>query len=164
MSQANRIGKQNARERVAAEKLRQKRAERRRRQLTIGGVVVGVIGIAGGIGIAVAASQHSKPYLAPTAAVVDPQAKNDKATGIQIGSADAPVKMVVFEDFRCPVCQQIEQAVEPTYKQYVEDGKVQITYHPARLIDANNGGVGSLNVGAAGAIAFYEVARQRAAR
>jgi protein-disulfide isomerase len=77
--------------------------------------------------------------------VIDPQAKSDKATGIHVGSADAPVKMTVFEDFRCPVCQQIEQTVEPTYRQYVEAGKLQITYHPARLIDSNNGGFGSLN-------------------
>jgi protein-disulfide isomerase len=145
MSQANRVGKQNARERVAAERLARQRAERRRRQITIGTAVVGVIGLAGGIGIAVAASQHDKPYLAPAGAVVDTQAKSDKDLGIHVGSADAPVKLVIFEDFRCPVCQQIEQAVEPTYKEYVEAGKVQITYHPARLIDGNNGGVGSLN-------------------
>ncbi|NUR30385.1 MAG: DsbA family protein [Catenulispora sp.] len=145
MSQANRVGKQNARERVAAEKLKRQRAERRRRQITIGTAVVGVIGLAAGIGIAVSASQHDKPYLAPAGAVVDPQAKTDKDLGIHVGSSDAPVKMVVFEDFRCPVCQQIEQAIEPTYKEYVEAGKIQITYHPARLIDANNGGVGSLN-------------------
>jgi protein-disulfide isomerase len=146
MSQANRVGKQNARERVAAEKLRQKRAERRRRQLTIGGAVVAVIVVAGSIGIAVSASKHnSSAYLAPAAAVVDPQAKSSKDLGIHVGSADAPVKLVIFEDFRCPVCQSIEQAVEPTYRQYVEDGKVQIIYHPARLIDSNNNGTGSLN-------------------
>ena len=146
MSQANRVGKQNARERVAAEKLRQKRAERRRRQLTIGGAVVAVIVVAGSIGIAVSASKHnSSAYLAPAAAVVDPQAKSGKDLGIHVGSGDAPVKLVVFEDFRCPVCQSIEQAVEPTYRQYVEDGKVQVIYHPARLIDSNNGGKGSLN-------------------
>jgi protein-disulfide isomerase len=146
MSQANRVGKQNARERVAAEKVARLRAERRRKQMTLGGAVVAVVAVAGGIGIAVSAAKHnSSPYLAPAAAVVDPQAKSSKATGIQVGSADAPVKMVVFEDFRCPVCKEIEGAVEPMYKQYVEAGKLQVIYHPARLIDGNNGGSGSLN-------------------
>jgi protein-disulfide isomerase len=146
MSQANRVGKQNARERVLAEKIARQRAERRRKQLTIGGVVVLVIAVAGTVGIAVSAAKHnSTPYLAPAAAVVDPQAKNAKATGIHIGSDDAPVKMNVFEDFRCPVCQEVETAVEPTYRQYVEAGKLQITYHPARVIDSHDNGTGSLN-------------------
>jgi len=109
MSQANRVGKQNARERVLAEKIARQRAERRRKQLTIGGVVVLVIAVAGGVGVAVSAAKHnSSPYVAPVAAVVDPQAKSDKATGVHIGSDDAPVKMTVFEDFRCPICQEVE--------------------------------------------------------
>lgn len=146
MSQANRVGKQNARERVLAEKIARQRAERRRKQMTIGGVVVLVVAVAGGVGIAVSAAKHnSAPYLAPAAAVVDPQAKSSKATGIHIGSNDAPVKMNVFEDFRCPVCQEVETTIEPTYRQYVEDGKLQITYHPARVIDSHDNGTGSLN-------------------
>ncbi|MEY9908797.1 protein-disulfide isomerase [Catenulispora sp. MAP12-49] len=146
MSQANRVGKQNARERVLAEKVARQRRERRRKQMTIGGVVVLVVAVAGGVGIAVSAAKHnSTPYLAPAAAVVDPQAKSTKATGIHIGSDDAPVKMNVFEDFRCPVCQEVETAVEPTYRQYVEAGKLQITYHPARVIDSHDNGTGSLN-------------------
>jgi protein-disulfide isomerase len=154
MSQANRVGKQNARERVAAEKLKRQRAERRRKQITIGTAVVGVVALAAGIGIAVQASKHnSHPYLAPTAAVVDPQAKSGKDLGVHVGSADAPVTMNVFEDFRCPVCQQVEQTVEPTYRQYVEDGKLQIIYHPARVIDSHDNGKGSLNAANAAACA-----------
>jgi protein-disulfide isomerase len=157
MSQANRVGKQNARERVLAEKIARQRAERRRKQLTIGGVVVLVVAIAGTVGIVVSAAKHnSSPYVAPVAAVIDPQAKSNKATGIHIGSADAPVKMTVFEDFRCPVCQQVEQAVEPTYRQYVEAGKLQITYHPARVIDSKDNGTGSLNGANAAACAQDE--------
>ena len=157
MSQANRVGKQNARERVLAEKIRRQRAERRKRQLTIGGVVVLVMAVAVSVGIAVSVAKHnSSPYVAPVAAVVDPQAKSDKATGIHIGSADAPVKMNVFEDFRCPVCQSVETTVEPTYRQYVEDGKLQITYHPARIIDSHDNGTGSLNGANAAACAQDE--------
>ncbi|WP_194913857.1 DsbA family protein [Catenulispora rubra] len=157
MSQANRVGKQNARERVLAEKIARQRAERRRKQLTIGGVVVLVVGVAAAVGIGVSAAKHnSSPYVAPVAAVVDPQAKSDKATGIHIGSADAPVKMTVFEDFRCPICKQVEQAVEPMYRQYVEAGKLQVTYHPARVIDSKDNGSGSLNGANAAACAQDE--------
>jgi protein-disulfide isomerase len=157
MSQANRVGKQNARERVAAEKLRRQRAERRRKQITIGTAVVGVVALAAGIGIAVQAAKHNDhPYLAPVAAVVDSQAKSNKDLGIQIGSADAPVTMNVFEDFRCPICQQVETAVEPTYKQYVEDGKLKVIYHPARVIDSHDNGSGSMNGANAAACAQDE--------
>lgn len=154
MSQANRVGKQNARERVLAEKIRRQRAERRRKQMTIGSVVVLVVVAAGAVGIAVAAAKKDgTPYLAPAAAVVDPVAKSSKDLGIHVGSADAPVKMTVFEDFRCPVCQEVETTVEPTYRQYVQDGKLQITYHPARVIDSHDNGTGSLNAANAAACA-----------
>ena len=154
MSQANRVGKQNARERVLAEKIRRQKAERRRKQMTIGSVVVLVVVAAGAVGIAVAAAKKDgTPYLAPAAAVVDPVAKSSKDLGIHVGSADAPVKMTVFEDFRCPVCQAVETTVEPTYRQYVQDGKLQITYHPARVIDAHDNGTGSLNAANAAACA-----------
>ncbi|MFD0632874.1 DsbA family protein [Catenulispora yoronensis] len=53
--------------------------------------------------------------------------------------------MNVFEDFRCPVCQQVETTVEPTYRQYIEDGKIKVIYHPARVIDTHDNGKGSLN-------------------
>lgn len=44
-----------------------------------------------------------------------------------IGKADAPVKMVVFEDFKCPNCKNFEDSIFPTIQQkYVETGKVQV--------------------------------------
>lgn len=153
MSQANRVGKQNARERVAAEKVRARKAARRRRQWTVGGTVVAVVAVAAGVAIAVNASQHHQPYAAPVAAVVDPITKDSKDLGILVGSANAPVKMTVFEDFRCPACQAVEGLLESTYKQYIEAGKLQVTYHPVRLIDGKNGGQGSLQAGNAAACA-----------
>ena len=154
MSQANRVGKQNARERVAAEKLRQKKAQRRRRQLTVAGVAVGVIAIAASIGVAVSVSKHNAGvFAAPVGAVVDPVTKSTQDLGIRVGSADAPVTLTVLEDFRCPICQQDEAAVESTYKQYISDGKLQVIYHPVHLIDNNNGGSGSVNGGNAAACA-----------
>lgn len=44
-----------------------------------------------------------------------------------IGKADAPVKMVVFEDFKCPNCKQFEETIFPAVKEkYVDTGKVQV--------------------------------------
>jgi protein-disulfide isomerase len=122
--------------------------------MIISGSVVGVIAVAAAIGIGVQASQHNLPYAAPVGAVADTVSKNKSdSLGVLFGSQDAPVKMSVYEDFRCPVCQATEAAIESTYKQYVTAGKLQITYHPVRLIDGNSGGVGSRNGGNAAACA-----------
>jgi protein-disulfide isomerase len=154
MSQANREGKQNARERVAAEKLRQRKAARRRRQWTISGVAVGVVAVSAAVAVLVNNANHnSGVFTSPAGAVVDPVSKSTQPLGISVGSLDAPVKMTVWEDFRCPICQQDEAAVESTYKQYIAAGKLQVTYHPVHLIDDNNGGVGSVNGGNAAACA-----------
>jgi protein-disulfide isomerase len=46
-----------------------------------------------------------------------------------LGAADAPVTMVVFEDFRCPGCQNFELNVMPGIRRdYVEDGRVRVVY------------------------------------
>jgi protein-disulfide isomerase len=138
---------------VQAEKVRARKAARRRRQWTVGGTVVAVIAVAAGVAIVVNASNHKTPYAAPVSAVVDPITKSSKDLGILVGSSDAPVKMTVFEDFRCPACQAVEGLLESTYKQYISDGKLQVTYHPVRLIDNKNGGQGSLRAGNAAACA-----------
>ena len=82
MSQANRVGKQNARERVSAEKIARQRAERqpqavddRRRRRSVSSRWPPV-----SASPSLAAKHNSSPYVAPVAAVVDPQAKSDKAT------------------------------------------------------------------------------------
>ena len=44
-----------------------------------------------------------------------------------LGQASAPVKMVVFEDFKCPNCKSFEENIFPEIQQkYVDTGKVQV--------------------------------------
>ena len=44
-----------------------------------------------------------------------------------IGQASAPVTLVAFEDFKCPVCKQFEETVYPTIKQkYLDTGKAKL--------------------------------------
>ncbi|WP_420596464.1 DsbA family protein [Deinococcus sp.] len=43
-----------------------------------------------------------------------------------IGQADAPVTLVAFEDFKCPVCKNFEETVLPQIKaKYIDTGKVK---------------------------------------
>ncbi|GGO28901.1 DsbA family protein [Deinococcus humi] len=44
-----------------------------------------------------------------------------------IGQADAPVNIVTIEDFKCPVCKQFNDTIEPELKtKYVDTGKAKI--------------------------------------
>ncbi|QLG10637.1 thioredoxin domain-containing protein [Deinococcus sp. D7000] len=44
-----------------------------------------------------------------------------------MGQADAPVNVVVVEDFKCPACKQFEATVEPELKsKYVDTGKAKM--------------------------------------
>lgn len=44
-----------------------------------------------------------------------------------LGNPDAPVTMVVFEDFRCPACQTFELSVFPAIERdYVDSGRVKV--------------------------------------
>ncbi|MBW6455931.1 MAG: DsbA family protein [Trueperaceae bacterium] len=46
-----------------------------------------------------------------------------------LGDASAPVTMAVFEDFRCPGCQNFELNVMPDIRRdYVQDGRVRVAY------------------------------------
>ena len=46
-----------------------------------------------------------------------------------LGAPDAPVTMVVFEDFRCPGCQNFELNVMPGIRRdYVDGGRVRVVY------------------------------------
>ncbi|MGI5351815.1 DsbA family protein [Streptomyces sp. CA-250714] len=123
-------GKRSARERLRAERERDKAAERRRRSLKAGALVVGALALATGIGATVASmggdekgSQSAKP--------------------VTVGRAGAPAKLTVYEDFRCPACGQFENAFGGTIKSLERAGKLKAEYHLVTLIDGNMGGRGS---------------------
>ena len=62
--------------------------------------------------------------------VADAQSLLEKAQGVPVGSADAPVKLLVFSDYMCPACKHWASFVEPAIKSsYVESGQVQIVYY-----------------------------------
>ncbi|MEU3712481.1 thioredoxin domain-containing protein [Streptomyces catenulae] len=160
-TQAN---KQAARERLRAERERQAKKDKMRRQLTVGGAIVAVLAIAGGIGVMVAKSGGGDGGSGDTATVSD-MAGNDKAwakaakaklvepahtsgdkgTTVVIGKADAKHTLDLFEDPRCPGCAGFEQNVGETVQKDIADGKYKARFHLATFLDANLKGTGSKN-------------------
>ncbi|MCF3104299.1 DsbA family protein [Streptomyces roseoverticillatus] len=145
--------KQTARERLRAERERQAKKDRTRRQLIVGGAVVAVLAV--GAGIVVAVSQLGKDgksglnaswEAASKKELVKPaNAGGDQGTEILIGKKDAKHTLDLYQDMRCPICSVFEQSVGDTIDKDVKDGKYKVSYHVATFLDRNFSGSGSKN-------------------
>ncbi|MBC7273949.1 MAG: thioredoxin domain-containing protein [Streptomyces sp.] len=153
MSEKNREGKRTARERLAVEREKQKRTEKRRRGLIVGVTVIGVLGLAAVVGVIAAnagkddGGEKAGPVVAPSGA----QGKDSLA--IPVGQEGARSTLTVWEDFRCPACKSFEQAYRSTIHELTDAGKLKVEYRLATIIDGNMGGSGSRQAANAAACA-----------
>ncbi|MFG2221713.1 thioredoxin domain-containing protein [Streptomyces sp. NPDC048644] len=155
----NQANKQAARERLRAERERQAKKDKVRRQLTVGGAIVAVLAVAGGIGVmvansggddgggATAAAGNSKVWAkAAKAKLVKPaNTSGGKGTTLVVGKPDAKNTLELFEDPRCPGCANFEQNVGETVRKDIKAGKYKAHFHLATFLDANLKGTGSKN-------------------
>jgi protein-disulfide isomerase len=156
MSRANRIGKELARQRAALAKVEAEYRFKRNRSLTVYGSTFGIVVLAVVLAIAVNYSiLPSSPPLAPASSIADTTGgvSSADAMAIPIGNSSAPVKLTVYEDFRCSACGNFESNYQSAYKALVKAGKVELLVHPVDLIDNVEGGSGSLASGNAAACA-----------
>ncbi|WP_328387508.1 DsbA family protein [Streptomyces sp. NBC_00400] len=152
----NQANKQAARERLRAERERQAKKDKVRRQLIVGGAIVAVLAIAGGIGVAVssmggdsgsaAAGDSTDWAKAAKAPLTKPQNTSGKnGTTVVVGKKDAKNTLNLFEDPRCPGCAGFEQTAGATVEKDIKDGKYKASYHLGTFLDANLRGTGSKN-------------------
>jgi protein-disulfide isomerase len=141
MSKKNRTNDRAGR--AAAALAEQQRQERRRRNLMVGGVV-GAILVIVLIGFLLARSLDS------TTDVNAPAAGSE--FGLTIGPDDAPNKVIIYEDFLCPFCGELESASRDDLAQLAADGKVQVEYRPFDLL--GGGDESSYSVRSAGAFSI----------
>ncbi|MGW0954153.1 DsbA family protein [Streptomyces sp. NPDC002545] len=152
MSEKNHQGKRIARQRLAAEREKQKNAERRRRTLIVAATVVCVLGLAAVIGVVAANSgKHKSSSAGPVVAPSGARGKDSLA--IPVGRDGAKSTLTVWEDFRCPACQAFETVYRPTVHELADAGKLKVEYRLVRLIDGGLGGTGSLRAANAAACA-----------
>ncbi|MEW2486738.1 thioredoxin domain-containing protein [Streptomyces sp. NPDC048411] len=154
MSENNQEGKRAARDRLVQQREQAKARERRRRTLIVSAAVVGVLALAAVIGVIAANSGGKGNKASESGPVVAPSGATGKdSLVIQVGADDAPSTLTVWEDFRCPVCAQFENAFRETIHELENTGQIKVQYHLATLIDGNLGGSGSLDAANAAACA-----------
>ncbi|MFF4094062.1 DsbA family protein [Streptomyces sp. NPDC001834] len=154
MSEKNEHGKRAARERLARQREREEARERRRRSLIVGGAVVGVLGLAAVVGVIAANSGDKGEKEKAAGPLVAPSGATGKdGLAIRSGADDAPSTLTIWEDFRCPVCAQFENAFRDTFHELERAGRIRTEYHLATIIDGNLGGSGSLRAANAAACA-----------
>ena len=113
------------RARKAAEmRAAQAKRERNRRILTIGGVLALMIVIVGG-GIVVGILNKKEIKAAPA---------GSSDYGVTIGEKDAPHQVIIYEDFLCPFCGELESETRGDLEELAADGKVFVEYRPFNLL------------------------------
>lgn len=153
VSEKNEQGKRAARDRLVQQRERQRESERRRRTLIVSSAVVGVLALAAVVGV-IAANSGGKSGKSEAGPLVAPSGATGKdSLAIQVGADGAPSALTIWEDFRCPVCAQFENAFRDTVHQLENSGQIKVEYHLATIIDGNLGGSGSLRAANAAACA-----------
>ena len=117
-----------ARVRAAALREQERRAERRRRRITMSVVALLVAIVGGGAAVQAARSTADGPAPAPTGVTTD-------GYGVQLGSADAPVLVEVYEDFMCPACGRFEESAGAALREMTADGSVRVVFRPMAFLD-----------------------------
>ncbi|MFI1523819.1 DsbA family protein [Kitasatospora cineracea] len=64
--------------------------------------------------------------------------------------------MDVWEDFRCPICKELETSAGAAIQQFADDGTYKIHYHLATFLDDRLGGSGSMTALEAAGAALQE--------
>ncbi|MBN0043920.1 thioredoxin domain-containing protein [Streptomyces actuosus] len=158
MSKRNsQAAKTAARERLRAEREREAKRAKVKRQVVVALSVAGVLAAAGGIGYAVV--QANKPghwdAVKGDKVVVPANTTGTDGTTVVIGKDSAKKTLKIYEDPRCPICASFEQAVGSTVEKDVEAGKYKIQFVSGTFIDGDRlskGDIGSRGEGSKNAV------------
>ncbi len=125
MSKKNRAEDRAAR--AAEARAAQQRAERRRtiRMATIVAVGMALVILAGFL-LTRALDTSTDVSAAPAGA---------SEHGVTVGDSDAPHTVVVYEDFLCPFCGELEAATRDDFERLAEEGELLVEYRPFNLLE-----------------------------
>ena len=115
-------------ERAAAIRAEQARKERNRRVALIGGIVLLLCAIvAAGAWYGGGSGSKASTGTAGAHVAAGP-------TSLQVGKSSAPVKVVIYEDFQCPYCRELESSTRDFLRENAAKGKVYVEYQPIFLL------------------------------
>ncbi|MGW1951863.1 thioredoxin domain-containing protein [Streptomyces sp. NPDC001920] len=140
MSKRNsQAAKTAARERLRAEREREAKRAKVRRQVIVALSVVGVLAAAGGVGYAIVQANKPSHWEALTDAKVVAPANTSGTNGttVVIGKDSAKKTLKLYEDPRCPVCASFEQAAGATVDKDVEEGKYKLQFVGGTFLDGD---------------------------
>lgn len=119
-------------ERAAAERAAAKRRTLRNRSL----IAVAVVAAAALLGYLIYQMQQAadlpNPQAKPASSYAIP-ANSDKA-GTTVGNAAAPVSVEFYEDYRCPHCKELTDALGERLDSKVANGEIKLIYHPIAIL------------------------------
>jgi protein-disulfide isomerase len=120
---------QNRTQRAAAVRVEQERKERNRRLALVVGIIVllGAI-VAGGTWYSSGGGTAKQPTGSTAAHVTASE------IGLNVGDKSAPVKVVIYEDFQCPYCRELESSTRTFLRESAAKGKVYVEYVPINLL------------------------------
>ena len=119
-TQAKRDARRSRTERAREQAEERRKAAKRKEQLTRVGLGIGVLALIVGGYFLVTNLGSDKPDTPPAGATEN--------YGLLVGEPDAPRKVVVYEDFLCPFCGQLETTVRDRLDAAVEAGEVSVEY------------------------------------
>ncbi len=116
------------------QQVREERARKARQQrLLVVGAIVLVVALFVGLLVIPAIARNNAPVGEFTR--VTPRSLQN-VDGLTMGDPNAPVKMDVFEDFKCSACQGYNENIEPlVISELVDTGKVFYTYRNFPFLD-----------------------------
>jgi len=111
------------------------RKQRTRRWLIIGGVTIAALVL---VGLLILPSIQQAAAPVGTVVQITPRSLPNPQ-GTNLGDPNAPVKIVVYEDFQCPSCRNYTETIEPQIIQNdVATGKVYYQFKQFPFIDTNS--------------------------
>ena len=133
------------------------KADRRQRNLITIAIVVVVLALVAVGGYAIKSTSDAR---AKETAVVTPKGATDDH-GVEFTAVDAggepasdPVKVILYEDFQCPVCRAFEQANGAFLDEAVKNGDISIEYRLLAFLDRASPNQYSSRAGSAALCAF----------
>ncbi|WP_230087429.1 DsbA family protein [Nocardioides marmotae] len=120
--------RQQSRSERAAAALREQKVRERRRKVLISAAVAAVLALVVVVGVLV---QGDRDTTGTTA--TKPAGATDNYS-LAFGPPDAPHSVVIYEDFLCPYCGDLEAETRTDLEKLSENGQVRVEYRPFDLL------------------------------